>query len=80
MIPTDWMPHRRGDGEVVGYLREAGEAYDDDPVDEVERVERELGRHRRQPEADEPAKQAEVGDERQPPALVDREPRQEGHG
>lgn len=27
MIPTDWMPHRRADGEVVGYVREAGEAF-----------------------------------------------------
>lgn len=21
MIPTDWMPHRRADGEVVGFVR-----------------------------------------------------------
>lgn len=27
MLPTDWMPHRRADGEVVGYVREAGDAF-----------------------------------------------------
>lgn len=27
MIPADWMPHRRADGEVVGYVREAGDGF-----------------------------------------------------
>ncbi|HET8868172.1 MAG TPA: hypothetical protein VFM87_07540 [Agrococcus sp.] len=27
MIPADWMPHRRADGEVVGFVREAGDAF-----------------------------------------------------
>lgn len=27
MIPTDWMPHRRADGEVVGYVRMVGDAF-----------------------------------------------------
>ena len=51
-------------------LGEAGEAHDQDPVDEVERVERELGRHRRQPEAHHPAQQGEVGHEREPAPLA----------
>ena len=27
VIPADWMPHRRADGEVVGYVREAGDGF-----------------------------------------------------
>lgn len=27
MIPADWMPHRRADGEVVGYVRMVGDAF-----------------------------------------------------
>ncbi|SDR95362.1 hypothetical protein [Agrococcus carbonis] len=27
MIPDDWMPHRRADGEVVGFVRQVGEAF-----------------------------------------------------
>ncbi len=45
---------------VEAGLGEAGGADDDDPVDEVERVERELGRHRRQAEAQQPPQQRAV--------------------
>ena len=51
-------------------LGEPGEAHDDDPVDEVERVQRQLRRHRREPEADHAAQQRPVGDQRQSVALV----------
>lgn len=27
MIPGDWMPHRRADGEVVGFVRAVGEEF-----------------------------------------------------
>lgn len=27
MIPADWMTHRRADGEVVGYVRMVGDAF-----------------------------------------------------
>jgi hypothetical protein len=27
VIPDDWMPHRRADGEVVGFVRQVGEAF-----------------------------------------------------
>jgi hypothetical protein len=27
MIPASWMPHRRADGEVVGYVRQVGDAF-----------------------------------------------------
>ncbi|WP_413318133.1 hypothetical protein AA0Z99_13270 [Agrococcus sp. 1P02AA] len=27
MIPDDWMPHRRADGEVVGFVRARGDAF-----------------------------------------------------
>ncbi|WP_347344174.1 hypothetical protein [Microbacterium sp.] len=27
MIPEDWMPHRRADGETVGYIAFTGEAF-----------------------------------------------------
>lgn len=27
VIPAAWMPHRRADGEVVGYVREAGDGF-----------------------------------------------------
>lgn len=27
MIPDSWIPHRRGDGELVGYVRIEGEAF-----------------------------------------------------
>jgi len=27
MIPASWIPHRRADGEVVGYLREADDGF-----------------------------------------------------
>ncbi|ERG64463.1 MULTISPECIES: hypothetical protein [Agrococcus] len=27
MIPSDWMPHRRPDGETVGYLRMVGDDF-----------------------------------------------------
>ncbi|GAA3607959.1 hypothetical protein [Agrococcus terreus] len=27
MIPADWIPHRRADRELVGYLREAGDGF-----------------------------------------------------
>lgn len=27
MIPSDWMPHRRPDGETVGYVRPVGDGF-----------------------------------------------------
>jgi hypothetical protein len=27
MIPSDWMPHRRRDGETVGYVRPSGDGF-----------------------------------------------------
>lgn len=27
MIPSDWMPHRRADGETVGFVRAAGDDF-----------------------------------------------------
>lgn len=27
MIPDSWIPHRRGDGELVGYVRQEGEDF-----------------------------------------------------
>ncbi len=35
MIPAAWMPHRRADGEVVGYVREAGDGFQ--PMDPLGR-------------------------------------------
>lgn len=32
MIPSDWMPYRRADGELVGYLRPAGTDAAGDPL------------------------------------------------
>ena len=45
---------------VEAGLREAGHVDDDQPVDEVESVERELGRHRRQAEARQPPQQRQL--------------------
>ena len=50
---------------VEAGLGEAGGADDDDPVDEVEQVERELGRHRRQAEAHQPPQQRPVEAQRE---------------
>ena len=70
------------DGErVQADLGEADRAGDDDAVDEVERVERELGRHRRQPEAEHAPQEGAVGDQREPAALAPQHPhRDRGSG
>jgi hypothetical protein len=58
------------DGErVEARLGKAREPCDQNPVDEVQRVERELGRHRRQAEAHHSAQDGPVGDEGEPAAL-----------
>src|SRR5680860_1374055 len=56
---------------VEAGLGEPDRADDDDPVDEVEQVERELGRHRRQAEAGHPPQQRGVDPEREPAPVDD---------
>ena len=74
----DLHPVRELDRErIQARLGEAGKADDDDPVEEGERVERQLGRHRRQPEAEHPAKERHLEAKREPLALDPQAARQE---
>ena len=63
---------------VEAGLGEADGADDDDAVDEVEQVERDLGRHRRQAEAQQPPQQGGVEAQREAAPLQDDQAEDEG--
>ena len=80
MEPADQDLHPVGEFDrdrVQPHGRRAGQAEDDDPVDPVQGVEGQLGRHRRQPEADHAPEQPAVDPEAEPSPLDPQPPEHE---